>query len=1032
MRRSARSADYRAADVALVRAVARPGLPVPAWPDLTDASPELAAQQIEWLRVVWADEGTAEALALASPVLARQVERLVSDEQPQPREVRHAALSTARYLLRASRRPTPFGHFAGVQAATFGPAADLRWGDDHHTVARAQASWIAQLIGELEHMPAVLERLMVVANDTVVGRGDRLVVPHQPLERPRGGTGAVEVNLRLTPAVVLALAAARRPVPLSILALRLYDEYPSTPRARIDGLLAELVTHRALITSLHAPATEADPLGHLLAELEKSGADEVPEAATLLADLRAADHAIGAHAQAPSRAARAQITRAMAAARPGTSERPVPAVDVRLDADLVLPWAVADEAAKAAGLLARLSPLPYGSAAWRSYHQRFYERYGRGSLVLLRDMVSDAGIGWPDGYPGARPAEPARFGDRDEVLAALAQRAALDGQREVVLDDRLLDALDLGPAEGPRLPPHLEIVAALQAASRQALDRGEFWLEVVSVARAAGVSTGRFLHLLEPRHQALFTGVLTSLPTMDDRAVAAQLSCPPLDAATGHVARSTATGQLVVSLGEHHPSGKDVLRLEDLAVGCDGRRMYLADPEHGRRIEASATHALNLRSHTSPMARLITELSRAQSAQVTAFSWGALHALPFRPRLRHGRVILSPAAWRLSAAELPPARAPWEQWEKALLDLLGRLRAPRRLLLAADSQGLPLDLDQTGHRVLLRSHLARAPHAVLVETPAPADLGWAGGRAHEIAVPVTATRPPAWPRLPKPAPARVLRHPHGDAPGASRVLLASLYGDIDRQDTVLTRHLPDLLERLGQPAWWFARFRDPRQHLRLRIALPRPEGFGPAAAVISTWTSELHRAGLLSEVVYPTSYPEYGRWGTGQAWAAAERVFRTDSAAVLAHLSQPDRPERLALLTAHAVAIASGFTGSPSAGLHWLIRNVPATPPAAIARPLFREAVRLADPADDFAALRGQPGGGAIVDAWADRHQALDAYRAFFPHLFTPGIAPDDVLGSLLHCSYARAHRIDFDDEAQVLYLARAAALARLSRDGDL
>ncbi|MFJ6619617.1 lantibiotic dehydratase [Kitasatospora sp. NPDC091335] len=1019
--------------MALVRAVARPDLPVPTWPDLTVTGPAPAAAQVGWLREVWADDDTAEALTLASPALARQVAQLVSSEQPAPREVRRAALSTARYLMRAAGRPTPFGHFAGVQAATFGPGADVRWGADHRIVVRASAGWLAPLIEQLERMPALLERLMVVANSNVLVRGDRVVVPHQPLERPRGGTGAVEVSLRLTNSVALTLAAARRPIPFSILALRLYDEYPSTPRARIDGLLADLVAHGALITSLHAPATEPDPLGRLLADLEQSGADEVPEAAVLLAELRAADRVIGAHAQAPSRAARAEIIQVMTASgRSGSADRPVLAVDLRLDADLVLPQAVAEEAARAAGLLARLSPLPYGSAAWRSYHQAFYERYGRGALVPLLDMVSDAGIGWPDGYPGARPAEPARFGERDEVLAAVAQRAALDGQREVVLDDRLLDALDLGPAEGPRLPPHLEIVAAVHAASRQALDRGEFWLEVVSVARAAGVSTGRFLHLLDPQHQDAFAEVLTSLPAMDDKAVSAQLSCPPLDAATGHVARSMATGQLVVSLAEHHPSSEGVLRLEDLAVGCDGRRMYLADPQHSRRIEPSATHALNLRTHTAPMARLITELSRSQSAQVTAFSWGALHALPFRPRLRHGRVILSPATWRLAAAELPPARAPWEQWEKALLDLLGRLRAPRRVLLAADSQGLPLDLDHRGHRVLLRSHLARAPHAVLMETPAPADLGWAGGRAHEIAIPVTATRSPAWPRLPKPAPARVLRHAHGDAPGASRVLLASLYGDIDRQDTVLTRHLPDLLERLGQPAWWFVRFRDPRQHLRLRIALPGPEAFGPAAAVISAWTAELHRAGLLSEVVYPTSYPEYGRWGTGPAWAAAEHVFRTDSAAVLAQLSLPDRPERLALLTAHAIAIASGFTGSPSAGLHWLIRNVLAMPPAAIARPLFREAVRLADPAGDFAALREQPGGAAIVDAWADRHQALDAYRSFFPHLFTPGIAPDDVLGSLLHCSYARAHRIDFDDEAKVLYLARAAAFARLSRDGGL
>ena len=53
-----------------------------------------------------------------------------------------------------------------------------------------------------------------------------------------------------------------------------------------------------------------------------------------------------------------------------------------------------------AGGLTRLSAYPADTPAWRAYHQRFYERFGLGSLVPLLDVVSDSGIGWPDGYPG--------------------------------------------------------------------------------------------------------------------------------------------------------------------------------------------------------------------------------------------------------------------------------------------------------------------------------------------------------------------------------------------------------------------------------------------------------------------------------------------------------------------------------------------------------------------------------------------------------------------------------------------------------
>ncbi|WP_406110361.1 lantibiotic dehydratase [Kitasatospora purpeofusca] len=993
MRPPAPTASYRAAGVALLRAVAHSAFAIPAWPDLGETN-GLPERQIEWLRDVWADEHLAEALELAGPILADRVRQLTDDPEPGSREVRRAALSTARYVLRASGRPTPFGLFAGVQAASFGRSCELRWGTDHRIVRSVPAARLAEAIERLEHLPDILAHLEVATNSTVHVRGERLVVPHRPIVRHGSATTAADTSLRHTRPVALALAAARHPIRLGDLALKLRAEFPTASAERVGGILSELVAHRALVTNLHAPATEPDPGAHLLAALKSAGIDELP------------------------------------AGTDGT-DRPAPAVDLLLDADLVLPQAVADEAARAAGLLTRLSASPTGTAAWRDYHQRFYERYGRGTLVPLLDVVADSGIGWPDGYPGARPSEKPRFGERDEALAVLAQRAALDGVREVVLDEALLASLDLGPQE-PRLPPHLEIIARIHARTRQALDRGDFRLEVVSVSRAAGVSVGRFLHLLEPEHRTAFTDLLTGLPTMDGHTVTAQLSFPPLDAATGHVARSAATGQLVVSLAEHRHAAEGVLGPEDLAVGCDGRRMYLAAPTLGVRIEAAATHALNLRTHTPPLARLITELSRAHTAQVTRFSWGALGMLPFRPRLRHGRVIVAAASWWLTAAELPARTGGSTEWDEALSTWLVRRRVARHVTLAAESQGLPLDLDHPGHRVLLREHLRSAPHAALVEGPDPADLGWADGRAHEIAVPVTATRAPAWPRLPKPTPARSLRRGHAGAPGASRLLLASLYGDPERQDTVLARHLPDLLERLGRPRWWFVRFRDPRQHLRLRIALSDPAAFGPAATVISTWTAELHQAGLLADVVYPTSYVETGRWGEGLAWAAAEQVFRADSTSVLAQLREPALPSGQAVLAAHAVAIATGFTGSTAAGLRWLIANVPAKPPTRVARPVFAEAVRLADPAGNWAALRSEPGGAAVVDAWAARDRALDAYRGLFPSTHLQGVEADDVLGSLLHCNYVRAQRIDFDNEAQVLYLARAAALARLARDGSL
>ncbi|MGH3914240.1 MAG: lantibiotic dehydratase, partial [Pseudonocardiaceae bacterium] len=110
------------------------------------------------------------------------------------------------------------------------------------------------------------------------------------------------------------------------------------------------------------------------------------------------------------------------------------------------------------------------------------------------------------------------------------------------------------------------------------------------------------------------------------------------------------------------------------------------------------------------------------------------------------------------------------------------------------------------------------------------------------------------------------------------------------------------------------------------------------------------------------------------------------------------------------------------------ISHVPATAPEVVPRPVFAEAILLANPRDDFHALHRIPGGTSVVNAWAERSTALAAYRAHLPGPHIPGVEPDDVLGSLLHTHFLRACGIDPGEKAVCLYLARAAALAHVAR----
>ena len=482
---------FRTGTTALVRAVARPTLPCPPLPDLNDHSLNGSATCVAWLCEIWANADLAEALDHASPVLAAKVRTLCTADEPSTRDVRRAALSVARYLLRSQHRATPFGLFAGVTVAEFGPQAGARWGEENVAVGHAGAEWLAAVVERLESFPDLLERLPVVVNNTVTSRGDRLIVPFQS-DAQDDRTLAVEASLALTEPVRTVRAATRAPVRVGALADKLQAEFPQAGPEKVYRLLVELIQRRVLITSLNAPSTETDALGYLLNQLDVIDADTLPAVAEIVRELRAIRSGLE---DCTSPVGRDCVAAQMRAFVPGLRRHPV-ALDLRLDAQLVLPDAVAREIERAALILTRVSSRPYGTAAWGEYHQRFYERYGIGTMVPLQEVVADSGVGYPDGYPGTPPgARRPRLSARDDALVRLAQAAALDGRDEVVLTGELIDALDVGP-DDPRVPLHLEVGVRIHAPSVSELQCGRFRLEVVSVSRGVGVSTGRFLSVL--------------------------------------------------------------------------------------------------------------------------------------------------------------------------------------------------------------------------------------------------------------------------------------------------------------------------------------------------------------------------------------------------------------------------------------------------------------------------------------------------------------------------------------------------------
>ncbi len=980
-----------------------------------------------WLQQVWASDGFAASVEVASPVLACRVREVCDGRRVREREVRRAVLSVMRYVQRASSRATPFGLFAGVAPARVGSRSAARFDEGHHAVARVDAEWLDRVIRRLESCPELRNRLLVVRNNLAFFRDERLVVGCQQ----QAGMEPGEVSVRHTMAVRTVMDAAQAPIRLGDLAGKLATDLPDRPDSVINGMLAELVAQRILITSLRPPMTTTDPLAHVIEALAAAGADTVGVVGDLLGALREVHTDLIRHNRAASRPEQRRDLRAGAARKMAaivSAERPV-TVDLRLDCGVVLPHAVAREAETTAAALVRLTPNPVGSPAWQDYHSRFLERYGLRALVPVDELLHvESGLGFPAGYRDSRVTPPPRPGlsQRDGALLALAQHAALQQNTEIVLDEEMIVDLAGGEASTARAAPHTELRFRVHAPTLDALDRGEFELAITGVSRAAGTTTGRFLDLFDTDDRERMFSTYTGLPTVSENALPVQLSCPAVHARTENVTRSPAVLPHLLALAEHHTCGDNVIPLEDLAVSADVERLYLVSLSQRRPVEPVVLSAVELTNHAHPLLRFLCEISTARLAACAPFSWGAASRLPFLPRVRYRRSILSPATWALSASDLPSPAAPWRDWVNSLAAWRDRFRVPAAVYLGEGDRRIRLDLDEATHLHAVRAELNRSGHTTVREAPDPSAFGWIDGRAHDIAIPLAATArlvpQRAWS-------GRVISREHGHLPGSGDWLYVKLYAHPDRQTALLTRHLPTLLSGWdSEPEWWFLPYHDPQQHLRLRIR-PSTDDVGKAAARVAEWTAELRRLGLVGQVQWDTYYPETGRFGGGAAMAAAESVFAADSAAVIAQMRATGRcggPHQHAVIAASMVDLAIAVTGGVDDGMRWLIQHIhiPSLPPPA--REVHRQAILLADPRGDWAALRAQPGGEDIAALWTRRRTAMARYRDALAA--TGEITPDSVLSDLLHLHHARIAGIPPDNERACRRLAGAAALSWISR----
>ena len=767
-------------------------------------------------------------------------------------------------------------------------------------------------------------------------------------------------------------------------------ESTGAPVEKVEHLIDELRRQTLLLTDLRPPLTVESPAQYVADRLRN-----IPPAAD---SLRQLEDAIGAMAVWDA----LPIDQAATAYRKlaiDADEEDQPASKVLCQVDMALTLGgsrvcnrVAKEAARAAELLLRLTPLSAGLPHLEAFKRAFEARYGSDREVPLLELLdANFGLGPPSGFYGAAAGgDPRKAALRQRTLYDLGISAFRERQLIVNLTKKHLEALQTWSPTAATAPRSLDLSVFVMAASAADVDGGRFEIVIGPNlgATAAGRNLGRFADLLGREAVEALREVGRAEAALQPERLSAEVVYLPRRFRSGNVVVRPHPRSWEIALGTTPGRPADsVIPLDELVVGTRDGRFYVRWTARDADVLPYVGHMLN--SMQAPdVCRFLDDLGRDGQAQISTFDWGSASGLPFLPRVQVGRIVLCPAQWRVDARarEALAADTTASGFVAALREWRASWMVPRYVYLSFGDNRLLLDLDSAAHAAELQAEIRRLADGgqlLLQEAlPGPQDAWTKGPGGHfitELVVPLTLRPDEASTAARKsiPRPNAVVASAERLRPPGSDWLFAKLYGPRAFEDDLLTGPVLELCKQAiaagAAESWFFIRYADPEPHLRLQFRGVPSRLLAELVPQISSWASGLVDDGLIARLCFDTYEREVERFAGPAGIAAAEALFHADSKAVIEIL----RLSRggLLVLDMSSLAIISidellaGLGANEAERLVWYRDRVTSRNLAGDEYRRRKDALRrlLGDPEH----LHTQPGGDALARILATRRNEI-------------------------------------------------------------
>lgn len=848
-------------------------------------------------------------LAFSSPTLLSESDRLHGHYAQHPKAWRKLAVGLAKYAIRATTRPTPFGMFSGIAPGHWGEEHAPSFGElcEHQIDFAPDMQLLLDSIKQIERDPILKWRVKWSINPLCRVRGQQL---HLSWKDEYGQGGLQSLQLEITDPLHFILNHLSEPTTYDSICQALLTHYQldGDYLPQLQTFLDTLIEHQVLLSTLRPPMLGTAPLNHLMAEL--SGLDHHSPPVAAILGLATSLQALAAEGleHLSTQAPRILTQHGF---HPGKIQSVVN-VTTRLQfKSAQIDQRIAQELNQAALCLTALCLEPEQAFSLQSYTPAFVERYGYQEVPVLDLLDPSFGLGPPAGFDQPAPirwwdSPPLKPSPARALLTRLVGEALWSGDEEVILTDEDLKDLRV-PDE--QIANSFDIVATVFAKDDAAVRDGDFMLQLGPMGGLPpmGIMSGRFASL-EPSCRGN-SRELQLQEQESEEVLFADLNYLHPQGRFNNVGHTPHLRRYQVTLATTPGDGAENICPQDIVVGFNGTQLYLKDRKRGRRLLVQPTNMIDPRRAPN-LVRFLIEVSQQGFRRPAPLDLGHLSQFPVLPRIRYGKSLLLPRMW-LIPFRLARLDHQDGEFSSEYLAWRSKYRVPRHVQMGLADNKLLLDLDNELHQMIFAQNCQQGIHTVeedlLFTTGSP--LSDSSGQVHVLELCASFTKRLPTPHLALPSkPDSLIENQIGWPLDSCIYLKLFTYRSLE----------PLLLGRLAHlwqdPAFesramFFIRYTDPQRQLRLRILDPkRPIGqlIECIIPLLVSWIQE----GLLISYSFHPYEPEVTRYGGRSALSLAEQVFSVDSRMCIDLLnSESSLSEELrAMLSADLYLINLGFS----------------------------------------------------------------------------------------------------------------------------